>query len=247
MKAIVLSFDKYRAVTEHMIFRYEALWPDHPFSFRIPFQNLRGNDSAHREYVHSPIGIKQTALRLLEDVNDDEWIYWCIDDKYPITLDATRIAAIAKWVTTIQDPDISGILYCRCRNLLKPENLVDNVLVDTAGHTYLERKGYHQIFLHQFARAKVIRYFFESLPDVIPFAKLMDPLKFTFSKPANHRLFVSHDNIAVFGESTSRGMLTQNCYRSMIEHGLPVPKELPVAEKTIIIGNIAGGSHTMGR
>jgi hypothetical protein len=33
MKAIVLTCDRYRALTEHMIRKYEELWPDHPFVF----------------------------------------------------------------------------------------------------------------------------------------------------------------------------------------------------------------------
>src|SRR5438046_9676836 len=45
MKAIVLTCDRFRAITEHMIRQYETLWPDHPFVFRVPYQNLRGSDT----------------------------------------------------------------------------------------------------------------------------------------------------------------------------------------------------------
>ena len=50
MKALVLTCDRYRVMTEHMILQYERLWPDHPFQFRIPWQELGGKDSPAREY-----------------------------------------------------------------------------------------------------------------------------------------------------------------------------------------------------
>ena len=84
MKAIVLTFDRHRAITQHLILQYEKIWPDHPFRFRIPYQQLRGQDSERSEYVESSPEIAATILRLLQDVEDDEWVYWCSDDKYPI-------------------------------------------------------------------------------------------------------------------------------------------------------------------
>ncbi|MFN2540579.1 MAG: hypothetical protein ABR514_00215, partial [Chthoniobacterales bacterium] len=86
MKAIVLTCDRFRAMTEHMIRQYEGLWPNHPFVFRIPFQQLRGQDTDRREFRQTPENIRGTVLQLLDDLEDEEWVYWCIDDKYPIRL-----------------------------------------------------------------------------------------------------------------------------------------------------------------
>src|SRR5437764_10740930 len=83
MKAIVLTCDRYRAVTEHMMLQYEKLWPDHPFNFRIPFQELGGTNTKRIEYVKTPPEIRATVLELLRNLPDEEWIYWCVDDKYP--------------------------------------------------------------------------------------------------------------------------------------------------------------------
>ena len=44
----------------------------------------------------------------------------------------------------------------------------------------------------------------------------MDDLKNDVPKLAEHRLFVTKENFAVFGESTRRGVVTQNCYESMV-------------------------------
>lgn len=51
MKAIVLTYDKYRTLTERMISMYQKLWPGHPYRFRIPYQELPGMASSKREYL----------------------------------------------------------------------------------------------------------------------------------------------------------------------------------------------------
>jgi hypothetical protein len=77
--------------------------------------------------------------------------------------------------------------------------------------------------VHQFLRVGVIRHLFESFPQVIDFPRRMDRMKDAMQKPADHRLFVSRRNLAVFGESTVRGTLTLNCRRSLSANGLSAP------------------------
>jgi hypothetical protein len=76
VKAIILTFDRYRAITEHMMLKYRELWPDHPFTFRIPYQRLDGSATKDREYVRTPDPIRETALTLLADLEDEECIHW---------------------------------------------------------------------------------------------------------------------------------------------------------------------------
>ena len=92
------------------------------------------------------------------------------------------------------------------------------------GDVYLERKGWWQIWIHQIMRAKVLRHLFKHLPDHIPNAKEMDDLKDDVPKLPEHRLFVTEKNYAVFGESTRRGMITQNCYESIVDSGIELPE-----------------------
>ena len=113
MKAIVLTFDRHRAITQHLILQYERIWPDHPFRFRIPYQQLRGPDSERVEYVESPPEIAATVLRLLQDIEDEEWVYWCSDDKYPIRFIVEKVTELLQYVLTT--PEISGLLFCRAR------------------------------------------------------------------------------------------------------------------------------------
>jgi hypothetical protein len=224
MKAIVLTYDRNRAVTEHMIYKYKELWPEHPFVFRIPYQELSGGTTASSEYVKTPPEIRETVLQLIADLDDDEWIYWCVDDKYPIELVLGKINQFVEDAT--RSPDMSGFLFCRCKALLrKPdETLYPEERPGSFGDVYLERKGWHQIWIHQLLRVKVLRYLFSQMPAEIASAKLMDQLKDDIPKLPEHRLFVTKDNFAVFGESTHKGTLNQNCYESIRKTDIELPK-----------------------
>jgi len=224
MKAIVLTCDRYRAITEHMIFQYDRLWPHHPFVFHVPYQELGGNDTERVKYLTAPSDIKGTILHLLTDIDDEEWIYWCVDDKYPIQLVTHKIGDLISDVKS--SAEVDGLLFCRCRATLNNPRLTlyPNKLKNSFGDVYLERKAWFQIWIHQILRAKVLRYLFSHLPDHIPSAKAMDDLKNDVPKLPEHRLFVTKENFSIFGESTRRGVITQNCYESMIAAGIELPE-----------------------
>jgi hypothetical protein len=224
MKAIVLTYDKYRRLTDHMIHRYRQLWPDNPFTFRIPFQQRSGTDSPGLEYLPSPPAIKATVLTLLQDLDEREWIYWCIDDKYPVHIDVPAMQSMLDWIRNRNDPLVDSILCCRPRKLTKNKRLTGREMQAGNGITLLERRNYKCIWIHQFVRVRVLRHLFESFPDEIPDAKAMDKLKGHVGKPGDHRLYVTERSLSLFGESTTRGVITKNCYRSLKKRGLPLPE-----------------------
>ncbi|MEY2481194.1 MAG: hypothetical protein QOI04_2121 [Verrucomicrobiota bacterium] len=211
-------------MTEHMILRYEQLWPNHPFVFRIPFQELKGKETERVTYLQTPKDLRDTILHLIADLDDEEWIYWCIDDKYPIRLVEKKIVDLIEDAT--HSSDMSGLLFCRCRGILDSPKLTlyPNERVNALGDIYYERKAWHQIWLHQLLRVKVLRHLFTRLPADIPTAKAMDKLKDDIIKPPEHRLFVTKNNFAVFGESTHKGVITQNCYDSIKGTDIQLPR-----------------------
>jgi len=223
IEAIVLTCDRYRAITQHLIFQYHRLWPDHPFVFHIPYQELGGVDSERIRYHTCPADIKGTVLHLLADIDDEEWIYWCVDDKYPIQLVTNKIASLISHA--MRSPEVDGLLFCRCRATLTTPKaaLYPHKIKNPFGDIYLERKAWFQIWIHQLLRAKVLRYLFTHLPDHIPSAKAMDELKNDVPKLAEHRLFVTRENFAVFGESTQKGVITQIATRACWRVALSCP------------------------
>ena len=224
MKAIVLTYDRSRAVTEHMIFKYNELWPGHPFVFRIPYQERAGAPDDRREYVKTPSEIRATTLQLIADLDNDEWIYWCVDDKYPIELVLPKIRTVMADIHGLLD--VSGLLFCRCKALLRraDETLFPGERKTSSGDIFLERRGWNQIWIHQLLRVKVLRYLFSQMPNEIASAKLMDHLKDEIPKPPDLRLYVTKENYAVFGESTHKGTINQNCYDSILQTDIELPE-----------------------
>ena len=181
-------------------------------------------DTEQVKYLAAPSDIKGTVLHLLTDIDDEEWIYWCVDDKYPIQLVIDKIDTLISHA--MRSPEVDGLLFCRCRATLNNPKLAlfPRKVKNPFGDIYLERKAWFQIWIHQILRAKVLRHLFTHLPDVIPNAKAMDELKNDVPKLAEHRLFVTKENFAVFGESTRSGVVTQNCYESMVTARIEIPE-----------------------
>ena len=85
------------------------------------------------------------------------------------------------------------------------------------------------------------RHRFAAMPEVLEPARSMDDHKRRVAKPADHRLWVTETNLAVFGESTVRGVVTENCRESMRAHGIPLPAgQPPEPARTIVIGAMPG-------
>jgi hypothetical protein len=233
-----------------MLARYEKLWPDHPFSFRVPYQNndelMLKHDPMPAALVPSPAGIRDTVLTLLEPFADHEWLYWCIDDKYPISLNIRFLQSLGHFIFSGASTGIDGICFCRARQLDTGKALLRNRLglIETRlvpGVGALFRRGtYAQIWLHQFVRAGVLRALFEAFPTTVNSAKQMDDLKDRMKLHPCHHLYVTRSTHARFGESTSRGLITPNCLESMEGMGLATDHVTGVADREILIGERPG-------
>ena len=252
--AVVLSYDANHAYVAHLVDRYQRLWPDHPFQFVVPYQRVVSSALQNRlaclshanavpiEFVVSAPAIKATVLTLLQSCADDQWIYWCIDDKYPLWLDCAFMERLHRAIRDQRLAGVDGICFCRSRQLATGKALMANrcglwnaVLHPLAGPLF-RRKNFAQIWLHQYIRAGVLRSLFQAFPDRIETAKDLDRLKRLIPLPDQHRLFVTSGHYASFGESTTRGMVTRNCAQSMAECGIDIPEAHPRSEREIIIG-----------
>lgn len=243
MEAIVLTFDKYQAFSSHMIKCYMDLWPDNPFIFRVPYQNestkryfekLFGNKV---KMIKSPSGIVDTINVLLDGFNDNDWIFWCMDDRYPIRLNLDEIKPIYEYIISAKSKDISSLMYVNAPWCwLKKELFKHDFKIQNANQTYLRRKGYRMIWIHQFMRVKVLRTLFSYFPADMKTAKNMDYIMYKHTLPDNQRLYMLDHNAAIYGESTSRGLITKNCLESFKNSGIALPQGFGLSNKTIIQG-----------
>jgi hypothetical protein len=245
--AIVLTCQRHIPIAEHMIDRYHAKWPGHSFRFRLPdcsASRALANRAGQRiELVKTGEGegrgmFRAAVLGLLGGLDDDEWVYWCIDDKYVEWIDIKTAQAVVDRTIAIGDRKVAGVSFARTRQLSNLHSdrqptlrLGDLVLV--------RRPNYRQIWLHQLLRAKVLRTLFSGFPMQIDAAKDMHVFARAAQLPDDHRLYVTSRNAVVFGESTTSGRLTANCARSMVR-GRGVPPGFKVEDRRIIIGSRPG-------
>ncbi len=216
MLAIVLTYDRNRAVANHMMDCYARLWPGHPFQFMVPFQD-KIELMEKVTHVHSEPGIRATMMTLLSSLPDGETVFWCMDDKYPMWLSVPRIEACMEYA---QRPEVNGLLCCRSGFAFTYKYLTGNQVEMENGETLLEQAIW-QIWPHQFIKAGVLRKFFEALPEKLTCAREMDALK---DQPIIPRKYVVKNNRAVFAESMVNGKLTRSCLKSMLENKSGVPK-----------------------
>lgn len=252
--AIVLTCQKYVPLAEHMIDCYAVVWPDHPFVFRLP-DGAAAREMAPRhpgrvELVPTAEGegrgrFRAAVLGLLEGLTDDAWVYWCIDDKYVMWLDQRAADGVVQAMRTVTDPDICGLSFARARKLFDPMH-VSSEQLRIGRQMFLRRTSYAQIWLHQFLRVRVLRNLFAGFPEVIESAKEMDTLLLARTLPADQRLYVLDHNAVVFGESTSRGVLTANCAASL-SRGRGLPAGFPVGRHRLVVGKRPSWIQRMAR
>lgn len=245
--AIVLSCNRYHPFAQHMINAYRALWPDCPFRFHVPFQP--GTELALDDWIFTdpdvetratPESIKETVLTLVQDMRDEQWVYWCIDDKYPIAIDIDVLRQTCDWIFTLPS-SVVGITLCRARKLLDPHYLREGVFeLSPWGERFLARATYRQFWFHSFLRVGFLRRTFGFFPAELDFAKQMDDLLHLDCGserriPSSEMFLVSEGNHMILGESTTRGQITRNARDSFLSKGLPLPGNA-LAEAWVIMG-----------
>jgi hypothetical protein len=226
LPAIVMTCDRYAALTRHMIRCYEMLWPDHPFEFLIPYQDPRRRESHGRmHFIETGKGFKETVMTLLDGFSDEQWVYWCIDDKFPIQLDVPKLDRLARAV--IED-DCDG-LFCLNLESLAPQIDPEHPVPVGDVNMYPCRR-YIRPWRHKFIRVSHLRILFDYIPPLIPFPRMMDAILAQTLIPESHRYKV-HDTIVpfgLFGESTREGRITRACHESMQRLGMELPSGFTV-------------------
>ena len=86
MKAIVLTYDKQIGFAELIHKIYMDKWKDCPLTFRIPWNDSKPqyfDGKKNVELINCGSSIRDTMFALLGDIPCDEFVYWCIDDRFP--------------------------------------------------------------------------------------------------------------------------------------------------------------------
>lgn len=112
MKGIVLSFDPHLEIANLVVETYNQLWPDCRFQFRIPFtdRDPRAIFRAQNvEFISTPPDIRSTVESLLCDLPEHEFVFWCIDDRYPIEIFEPAVLRAVRDFTSDASGDVDSI------------------------------------------------------------------------------------------------------------------------------------------
>jgi hypothetical protein len=247
--AIVLSYDENHIFVDNLLFKMQKLWPNSGMIYRIPYNSERPTylvmkyKGLELELIKTPSTIKETVLSLIADLHDNDWIYWCIDDKFPFDINKRKAQQTLNWVRQEKDEIICGVSFAKVRvleKLKKTSSLARNSILHIEGNIKLiRRESFASVFwMPQFFRKKIIRKVFNSFPDNDFEAKRMDDYLKEVKMDPSFMFYVTEKNYVVLGESASRGIGTQSLKRSMKECGISNYSNKTFSNKHMIIGHM---------
>lgn len=233
--AIILGMDSRIEFMNLVIQSYNTLWPGNNFIFRVPYNEVKPNIKADNvELIQVPKSIRKTMDGLLSDIEDDDFVYWCTDDRYPIkmaTPDFFKI--VAQNLSSIDFDAIRLLRFPNVENNIKLQ--IKDVLFKPCQKKKMPRGWWH----HQFVRAKILRRVFveNELPDNYNHAKingimLRNPKKF------DHNILLPNMDLLVLGEPTVAGKITLNCVESMKKFGITIPPDSRTCDQRVLFGEM---------
>ena len=166
MKAIVLTYDKQIGCAELVQKRYSRLWQSCPLDFLIPandisspiFDYLRTQDNVH--LVQTEPDIRSTMYSLLEPIPDNEWVYWCCDDRFPIKIEQEDINSISNEMHTQKFDSVNAIRLIYWGE--QRDSQKEMFSIGQRNFFYQLPRALMGFWHHQFIRAKVLKYIFLS-------------------------------------------------------------------------------------
>jgi len=242
--AIVLSFDENHLFVDNLLFKMQKLWANSDFTYRIPYNKKKPiylKKKYHDldiEFIKTHSQIKKTVLTLINDLNDDHWVYWCIDDKFPVALKRNKVQKILSFVKNINNTNFCGVTFSRAR-FLKNKEAIDNsktINIDNNIKLLKRNSCSRQFWMHQFLKVKIIRKVFESFPNHDFQAKKMDSYIKNINFNEDYEFYVTKKNYVVFCESARRGIASRSLQRSLKESGISNYSNKKFSNKDIIIG-----------
>lgn len=230
MKALCFTFDRNMPIMEYVLYTYFKHWPDNPFVFYIPWNNIKPDYLVEKygkkvQLLQTDSAVKPTIRTLLSAVRFNEFIWWAQDDKYILDFKNTQII---KNLYQYNNSDIGGFMFTKNSDA---ESAYSKTQKNIGGYELIQKKNHHQIFQPQWIKKEVIEslYLNKSLEEHYPLAKLY-PL---MAKTPIKNLYTTSDNHINIAESLDCGKMTKNLVQDMKKEGFNIP-DLPKCNKSMV-------------
>jgi hypothetical protein len=231
VKAIVLTYDKQVGLAELVVKSYLALWKECPFQFVIPRND---DNSPHFDFlatqknvslIRTPSSIRATMSALLGTVDDNAWIYWCIDDRYPIEIDQRRMQMVFDFIASGAADHLNGIKLIHWKETADAS--YNDIEIGDRKFRFQVPYSAWGLWHHHFLRAKVLKEIFlaserNGIADTpwelngyfhkLPFIEVFKNIVFPVGEPIIH-----------FGETLVQGLLLANACEALARYNCPVP------------------------
>lgn len=231
MKAIVLSFDNQLEIANFVVESYNYLWPGCPLTFRIPY-TARNPASIFKagniEPIPTPRHIRAAMEGLLRDLPDEEFVFWCIDDRYPIAIyDLATIVAVQQYVEeTTCDFDAIRITAPFNQDRHHYTFASDDEQIINGVKFRRQCVNNFGFYMPQFVRAGVLRWYFLH-PSLSEHYSIRKFHRLPRETPISYRVYIAERFLIKLGEATIRGEITQGCAAQMKSLHLSLP-DIPV-------------------
>lgn len=232
MKALVLTYDKQVGLAELVVKSYMALWKDCPLQFVIP----RNDDSSpHFDFlaaqknvslVRTPPGIHGTMAALLDGFEDEAWVYWCIDDRYPIKIEQAAMQKVLDFIASGAAEHLNAIKLMHWKETVDPS--CAEFCIGDRTFRFQTRSSPAGFWHHHFLRVKALKDVFvgsaaDGVADTPAALNQYYFQKVALSDGFKSRAFPADGPIIQLGETLANGLLLANACDALAQYNCPVP------------------------
>ena len=230
MKAIFLTYDRHRPFAKQCLMTHEKSGAFDDIQYLVPWD---------KDYPNELISMFGE-----ENVEDEEWVYWLMNDNYIDKVTSIEKARLAiDWVNNHSAPtDYSLQLFMGPYNIehgiVSPQNFVEHKNDKQTIRLYKKSKITYQ-WRSQFCRAKVIKTMFSCLDEPKQMKDMDYQLLTSAAKPfwdlaKEGNFYAILPSVVLLAEQINKSKMTKNCADSFEELGLKIPDFIEVDEKMII-------------
>lgn len=161
MKAIMLSYDNNHRYCELAYRMYMDLWPTCPYHFYIPWNEHKPKfftDKSNVTLVQCSSRIMPTMQALLDGVEDDEWVYWCIDDRFPVYIDMSNMQQLHDQLYDYIDFDFVRPYYPPFpQKIINSCNIKLNYFPSDHEYMIQNKRQEWGYYMHQYCKAQMLK------------------------------------------------------------------------------------------
>ena len=217
-----------------MITKYGELWPDNPFIFYVPYNSVTRHTAQSRfEELLDVVNLTHTRYPIAETILDlfdacgcrEEIIFYAIDDRYPIGLNANILRQVLPWVLEkSQDARFGWLDVGYHRGT--PNNGKDVMVSEQKVPLIKTNSDPREFWSHKFVKGEILRGIYALAESKA--AQLNDTKETTEGKKLDHAIIWTHirglprifstyvvSQPVIFGETSHRGHLLPNAAREI--------------------------------